>query len=162
MPVRIVHRQRFSADHSAGPGPALRVLVTRNRREEQLGMPLPGGQVQLFTDAGGRPILLGEGSIGDRAVGEDVEIEIGEGPGVMGRTEQVDDDGDDDRRDYVLTVTNDQSAPIDYEAEFFVDEGERFAPRARLGTRNGRPLWTVTVPANGTATLSYRVTERRS
>jgi hypothetical protein len=159
--IRMVYRQRFSVDGGAGPSPAGRVLVTRNRREEQLGVPLPGGQVQLFTNAGGRPILLGEGVMRDLAVGEDVEIELGAGTGVIAATEQVDDDDDDDRRDYVLTVTNDLAAPVQYEAEFLVDEDERFAPRTRLGARNGRPLWRVTVPANGTATLRYRVTERR-
>ena len=49
--------------------------------------------------------------------------------------------------------------PVRYEAEFDVDEDETFRPRARLGRRDGRPLWAVTVPANGTATLRYRVVE---
>ena len=46
-----------------------------------------------------------------------------------------------------------------FEAEFGTSEGEVFepSPRSRLRRRNGRPLWSVTVPANGTATLRYRL-----
>jgi hypothetical protein len=161
VPVRIAYRQMFFAGEGHAPAPANRFLLARNRPEEGLGMPLPGGRVQLFTNAGGRPILIGEGVVDDRAVGEDVEIEVGAGPAVIGRSELTDRSGR--RRDFLLTVTNDQSAPIRYEAEFYLGDGERFEPRGiRLGTRNGRPLWTVTVPANGTATLRYRVTELRS
>src|SRR4029079_8060987 len=94
---------------------ATRYLITRNRREEGLGMPLPAGSVQLFAQLGGRPILLGEGSLTDRAVGEDVEIAVGEAPGVRGRIEIQPDDDKSERR--LLTVNNAQSVPIVYKAE---------------------------------------------
>ena len=104
----------------------------------------------------GRPILVGEGSIRDRAVGEDVEIEIGEATGVTGRSTRT-TESDATGEDHVLTVTNDQAAPVRYEAEFEVDAGRPLPPpRAALRSRNGRPLWAVTVPANGSATLRYR------
>ena len=46
-------------------------------------MPLPAGTIQLFDAAAdGRPILIGEGAIRDRAVDEDVEIEMGEATGL--------------------------------------------------------------------------------
>jgi hypothetical protein len=59
----------------------------------------------------------------------------------------------------VLTVTNDRPTPIRFEAEFNVDEEVRFEPGRRLPRRDGRPLWAVRVPANGTATLRYRIVE---
>ena len=46
---------------------------------------------------------------------------------------------------------------VRYEAEFDVDEDSRFIPRERLARRDGRPLWAVTVPANGAANLRYRL-----
>ena len=156
--VELVYRQRLYPDNDDDePENADRFLVTRNRTQEGLGVPLPAGGVQLFADAGGRPILIGEGTIPDRAVGEDVEIKVGEAPGVTGRIEEVDEG--DDWEDFALTVTNDQAAPVRYEAEFDVDEDETFRPRGRVGRRDGRPLWTVTVPANGTATLRYRLVD---
>jgi hypothetical protein len=153
--VQLVYRSRLYAGSDGNEGAPKRLLVTRNRTDEGLGIPLPAGTIQLFdATAGGRPILIGEGSIPDRAVNEDVEIELGEATGLIA----VDEETRSGRHweDHVLTVTNDQAVPVRYEAEFQVDEGDRFRPRERLGRRNGRPLWAVTVPANGSATLRYR------
>jgi hypothetical protein len=154
--VSIVYRQHRDPDDTGEPEPAERFLITRNRREEGLGLPLPAGGVQLFTERQGRPILLGEGSLGDRAIGEDVEIDVGEAAGVRAAIDYDDESDEDDR--YVLTATNDQAAPVRYEMEFLPDEGDEVRARgARLGRRNGRPLWVVTIPANGRATLRYRL-----
>ena len=154
--ISTVYRQHLEPDDTDDPAPAQRVLVTRNRREDGLGLPLPAGGVQLFTERQGRPILLGEGSMRDRALGEDVEIEVGEAPGVRGAIQEDETTGKDD--DFILIVTNDQAAPVRYEMEFVPDEGDEVRARgARLGRRNGHPLWAVTVPANGSARLRYRL-----
>jgi hypothetical protein len=153
--VQLVYRSRLEAGFDGTQDAPKRLLVTRNRTAEGLGMPLPAGTIQLFdATAGGRPILIGEASIPDRAIDEDVEIEMGEATGLT----IVDEETETGRRwdDHVLTVTNDQAVAVRYEAEFEVDEGDRFRPRERLSSRNGRPLWAVTVPANGSATLRYR------
>jgi hypothetical protein len=157
--VRTVYRQRLSAEVEGDIGSPTRFLITRNRRAEGLGMPLPAGGVQLFAQGAGRPILLGEGSLADRAVGEDVEISLGDAEGIFGRIEAP-ADGDKSEQ-YRLTVTNDHAAPIAYEAEIEVDEEEEaLVARGHIERRNGRPLWRVTIPANGSATLRYRVVER--
>ena len=158
--VETVYRRRFDiSDDGQDWAPATRTLVTRNRHEEGLGLPLPAGAVVLFGGPRERPILMGEGSIRDRAIGEDVEIAVGEATGVLTRVEESEERGDD-WEDFVLTVTNDQPEPVRFEAEFTVEEDSIFTPRTRLGTRDGMPLWRVTVPANGRAILRYRVTER--
>jgi hypothetical protein len=156
--VAMVYRRRLDPGYTDEPLPARRLLITRNRTAEGLGLPLPAGGVQLFASGGGRPILIGEGSIDDHSVGEDVEIEIGEATGVTTRIDAAEEEGDD-WRDYVLTVTNDQAVPARFEAELEVDEDHRLRLRSRLPRRDGRPLWAVTVPANGSATLRYRLTE---
>jgi hypothetical protein len=159
--VRIdtVYRRRISPREEFEAEPASRVLVTRNRREEGLGLPLPAGAVVLFDGPRERPILAGQGSIRDRAIGEDVEIMVGEATGVLVAL-AFDDETDEEGENYILTVSNDRAAPVRFEAEFEVDEEEAVIPRRRLRSRNGMPLWTVTVPANGTASLRYRVDDR--
>lgn len=151
--VGVVYRQRLpaGADYESL---ATRTIVTRNRTAEGLGVPLPAGGLVLFADRGGRPMLIGEGSISDNAVGEDVEIELGEAPGVRVVQRLLDDRKGDKRVE--LEVTNDSPAPIRYEAEFMAD-GVRLKADRKLGKRDGRPLWAVTIPANGSATLRYRV-----
>lgn len=148
--VATVHRQRIDPRDDGFDEPATRTLVTRNRTAEGLGLPLPSGGVALFASHGGRPILLGEGNIDDLAIGEDVEIGFGAAPGVRGRLIEVSEDR------YELTVTNDGPAPVLYEAEF-EDDGAKLKAESRLGKRDGRSLWAVTVPANGSRTLRYRI-----
>jgi hypothetical protein len=156
--IRTVYRSRIEPNRESDePEEATRLLLTRNRTEEGLGLPLPGGGVQLFTEGAGRPILLGEGSVEDRAVGEDVEIGVGQAPGVTTQVTEARHSGR--RHDYLLTVANDGSESVPFEAEFNLNDEIRFQPRVRLATARGRPMWAVTVPANGTATLRYRVIE---
>jgi hypothetical protein len=153
--VQLVYRSRLSAGSDGRQDAPKRLLVTRNRTAEGLGIPLPAGTIQLFeATADGRSFLIGEDSIPDRAVNEDVEIEMGEAAGLNVADEET--AFGRHWEEHVLTVSNDQAVPVRYEAEFEVDEGDRFRPRERLASRNGRPLWAVTVPANGSVTLRYR------
>ena len=156
--IRTIYRSGLRVGDGGEVGVG-RVLVTRNRAAEGLGLPLPAGRVVLFAAGRERPLLLGEGFVRDRAVGEDVEIELEDAPGIVARVVAADDDDRRDWRSYVLTVSNDRPYPVVYEAELIVRDGQRLRPERRLDRRNGRPLWSVTLPANGEATLRYRVYE---
>jgi hypothetical protein len=151
--IRSIYRQRFSLDEQDPTG-AIRVITTKNGTAQGLGLPLPAGRVVLFAAGYERPVLIGEGSIGDSAVGEDVEIEIGEASGVITRQRQLREDEKTDTADWEIAVTNDQPNAITFEAEFG-DASIRVTSKARLSTRDGRRLWTTRVPANGEARLRY-------
>jgi len=150
--VGIVYRQRLHLTSVNLSGPAQRVLVTRNRTADGLGLPLPAGRLALFSEGASRPILIGQGTIRDRAVGEDVEVEIGPAPGVRG--EQTILARHADRYEYEIAVTNDRDEPIRFEAEIDA-RGLVFRSPSRLGRRDGMPLWAVTVPANTRLSLRY-------
>jgi hypothetical protein len=156
VPVEIVHR-RYVDPGQDDAQVAHIFLLTRNRTEAQLGVALPAGRVQLFRDAGGRSLLIGEGEVRDHAVGEEVEIDVGEAPGVVSQVTRL---RGGRRRDYLLTVTNDQSYPVRFEAAFRILPANIRARTVELGRRNGLPAWTVTVPPNGSATLRYRLQRR--
>ncbi len=154
----LVYRQRLFPAESAVPSAVPMVLVTRNRSEEGLGVPLPAGSVALFAQSAGRPLLLGESELADRAVGEDVEVWFGAAAGV---TTQVSLVGTQDRRrDFLLTVASDRPAPIRFEAEFPA-VGDDFRPELTLPRRDGFPFWATVVPANGTATLRFSISSAR-
>jgi hypothetical protein len=130
--------------------PLERVLVTRNRQSEGLGLPLPAGKVALFGRREGHRILIGEGRIDDHTIGEKVEIPIATATGV--RAVQV-PYASEDGGGYRLTLTNDFSRPQLVEIEL------PLGARARAGAlvkREGWMLWRVTVPANGTSELRWR------
>lgn len=153
--VNLVHRDRFypgSDDAEESQGVPL-FLVTRNREAEGLGLPLPAGRVALFARGPDRPVLLGEGTLYDRAVGEDVEIEFTASEGVRSQTRLVRESKG--WREYELTVTNDRRFPVRYEAEF--QRNPAFRPSRRLFERDGMHIWAVTVPANGRSVLRYRI-----
>ena len=153
--VAFVYRQNFSAGDRFENDPASRYMVTRNRAAEGLGLPLPAGGLVLFEQRDGRPILIGEGALGDRAIGDDVEIRLNAASGVRSSLRQI-ARFSDSSGEFELVVTNDRAQPVRYEASLQID-GVRFVPRGTLARRDGRPLWAVTIPANGQATLNYRL-----
>lgn len=156
VPVAVVYVSDASDGSVEAPKLTLRA---RNRTTEGLGLALPAGQVTVFQPTGSRDILVGESDTDDKAVGEDVEFKLAATPNVQTR---LDDQPDGKtRRRYVLTVTNANPWPIAYEAKFWPDPNTRFsADGARLLNRDGRRVWATTVPANGAATLRYRVSRR--
>ncbi len=152
--IRTVYRQRFYPAGQRLEGQPSRIFVSRNRREDGLGLPLPAGRLRLFDRSDGRQLLVGEAVVRDFAVNEDVEIDFGLVPGIVSvQTPVV---RGDDRSEFEVVVTNDRSQPIAYELEIAVQPSQ-VQSETRLGRRNGMALWTVTVPANGSATLRYRI-----
>jgi len=143
--------------HEHRSKPAYRILQMHNRAADGLGLALPGGHLALFAQAGGRPILLGEGYVDDYAVGDEVEIEAGQSPAVRTETVLISEDYRARSREVSITVTNGLSHPVRYEAEIGAD-GDVITPAGgvRLGRRGRNPLWTVTLPGHGRATLRYR------
>ena len=147
-----INLPRYSGRESM---PARRVYTSRNRIAEGLGVPLPAGRVALFGRSEGQRILVGEGSLDDRAVGEDVEIEAGAATGVLATAVKGGAGGGPE--DHLLTVTNDRAEAVTFEAEFGGEPvGAGADAGAAFGRRNGRLLWRVTVPANGRVALRYR------
>jgi len=126
------------------------VLMTHNRASEGLGVALPAGKVALFGRRGDRRILLGAGRIDDHAVGEKVEIPVATATGVRARQIHVD-------REYgifELTLTNDLSRPQVVEVELPLEANVTVG---KVIKRDGWVLWRVSVPANGTSKLVYRL-----
>lgn len=155
VPVAIVYASDVDEDEVDGP---IMMIRAKNRREAGLGLPLPAGRAAVFQAVGGRPILVGESSTDDKAIGEDVEFKLGESPSVTADSNQLSRKGRSAR--YRLTVTNANPWPIAYEAKFAPTDG-RMTASATLGKRDGKALWAVSVPANGTATLDYTIRQNR-
>lgn len=152
VPVDIIYRAEIWSDEANDVRIALRA---QNRKEKGLGIPLPAGRVAVFEPLGDRKLLVGEASLDDKAVNEEVQIDIADATQVTAEVSSAEEGGD--WEDQVLTVTNANPHPIRFEGEFQRDDDIRITRlSARLGRRNGREIWSVEVPANGTATLRYR------
>lgn len=127
-------------------------LRMKNNKNGGLGVPLPSGGIALFEEVAGQKLLAGRTSLRDHAVDEEVEFRLDESPLV--RMEQV----QDDKGNVTLTVTNANPFPVQTEIGIGADsDGDIRSPSTRLKRKDGQQSWFATIPANGTATLRYKV-----
>jgi hypothetical protein len=149
----IVYFGSIDAD-SPDSGSIEKGLRFRNRKPDGLGVPLPAGRVTVFEPLADTVALSGVGSTDDKAVDEDVDIRLGNAEGVVQTGT-----GGRDSRGYSVTISNAHPWPVRFEGSLYYDEASyRLGkPSARLDRKNGRPLWAVRVPANGSVTLRYRL-----
>jgi len=153
----IVYSNRLWAGEDAPDDPAI-LLRTKNTREKGLGRALPAGKVTVFEPQGGVSLLSGEGTLQDTAIGQEVEIELGEATQVSVEAEEIESDSQGRWVMRRFTVSNANPWPIAYEAKFQFGAEQRIERvSGKVDIRDGRMTWKVTVPANGTAQLRYRV-----
>ncbi len=133
----------------------------KNSKANGLGEPLPAGKVALFQRGDDQRFLVGEASIADKANDEDVDLIFGSASNV---TVEIGDGADDGKNweSKRLTVSNANPTPVNFEAEFpLADEDTAFGKfSSKMLARPGKLVWTVTVPANGAASLDWRETEK--
>lgn len=150
--VDIVWRTEVT-DQEAGPLQSLMTLRTRNRRDRGLGLPLPAGGVTLFREYQGRPVLIGDASIEDRAVEEKVEMDFPAPPSLNASLEILERGGN--AVAWRLVVRNAADHPLSYEG-LLPEPAEgayRFSRRVRR--EDGRWIWRTRIPANGTASIEW-------
>lgn len=179
IPVSFVYGADLAANQPAASAPASLLLRTMNTAANHLGLPLPSGHIAVFAERGGEKLLQHESAMRDLAAAEEVEINLGESPAVevTARKEQTRIDpararllplvpgvpalrsvavDDVDR----VEVSNGRSTEIHFELRLRLPEGGRVVRADHpLGTKNGRPIFRLTIPAGETATLRYQ-TER--
>ncbi|MBJ7440759.1 MAG: hypothetical protein JHD35_17270 [Sphingopyxis sp.] len=144
-------------DFDRPDGPVLRI---DNKRGGPLAEPLPGGQVALFQRRVGEPMLVAETRVKDKAVGELVDFQL-EG------AEDIDVDADQEELDsgegwtrYRLTIENESESAEPVEVSFANDHYHAIDTISRATKlRDGKRIWSATVPAKGTRAIDYRVRE---
>lgn len=154
VPVRIVYISDFYSDQASTPRIELRAV---NRADTGLGLPLPAGRVALFERQGARELLIGEAATEDKAIGEDVEIKFQEASKVTLELRNV--KNEPRGRQFEAVVRNANPFAVRFEGDFEIGDMRVRKTSARLGKKNGRSLWAVTVPANGSATLRYTLSD---
>ncbi|RYD98980.1 MAG: hypothetical protein EOP61_14990 [Sphingomonadales bacterium] len=154
VPVEVIHR----ADLGDEAGDVRLLLRAQNKKEKGLGLPLPAGPVAVFEPRDGQRLLIGEGSVADKAIGEEVDIEIADATQVTAEVEAGDKGGN--WQAYVATVSNANPHPVRFEGRFPASPWQKVDKvSTRLKRKNGRDLWVVEIPANSTVTLRYRITD---
>jgi len=140
------------------------VLKLRNETRAGLGVALPGGSVAVMQpDGAGGVLLAGQDRFEDKGVGLPVRLHFGQSPDVQVQTRLVKSESSrrgavtTQRSEIETTVTNARSEAVTVElvANAAMQRGFRIrsqSVRSRVDD-TGYPVWTLTVPANGAATL---------
>lgn len=159
VPFQTIYRLRTCLDCEPKNESTEIVLRMENKESGKLGVPLPSGQVAVFESTLGEELLAGEGAMRDHAVGETVNLVIGESSQVLVTADNYYAPGKKGG-DYRLTVTNANPFAASIELGFEVEDMKGLDSRLRkLPRKDGLPTWIVTVPANGSRTIEYRVKE---
>ncbi|HEY2678433.1 MAG TPA: hypothetical protein VGI65_15775 [Steroidobacteraceae bacterium] len=174
VPVSAVYQADLDVE-ADGSVPALRLLRTKNTASNHLGLPLPSGSIAVLGSREGTRLLEHESGIRDTAVDEEVEIGMGASldvqvsatrektgvdsahaetlllvPGVALRSVKV----QDTER---VEISNAKASDIDFELMLRLPDGGRVVRASRTpGTKNGRPIFRLKVPAHQTAMLRYQ------
>lgn len=134
--------------------PATIMLRMKNDATEGLGVPLPAGTTTLYQAEKDRRLLLGLGNIRDTAKGERVRLAAGVSNQIVATQKAV-----DKQRRISVSNANPFAAVVEV-AIGSAGEKEYRDISTRLERIDGIQTWRVTVPANGSAELSYTVPDR--
>jgi hypothetical protein len=150
IPVSYVYGADLPAGELSAPVPASRKLRTMNTKADHLGLPLPSGRVAVFVMRGSEKLLQRESGLRDLAIGEEVEIDLGPSPDV--EVTMMKENGT-----ITASISNARAAAIRFELRLQLPDGDRIVHANRVpGTKNGRPIFRLSIPANETVTLRYQ------
>jgi hypothetical protein len=157
IPIVTVYGAELSSANPAGPQPASWLVRTKNNGANHLGLPLPSGHAAVFLQHGGERLLAHESDVRDLALDEEVEIGMGDAPDVQ-VTATKDGDSHRDASSYRVDIANARSESIQFELTLNFNDNPvqvRNADRP-VGTKNGHPIFRLSVAANSTATIRYQ------
>jgi hypothetical protein len=139
-------------DYGPESQPMTLMLRGENRIEKGLGLPMPQGQVMIFENSSYGPLLAGEATLKDRAIGEEVEMAVGPSSDVRMQVTKLSETKD--RQRWKVEITNARNSPVNVEVEIPYELRGRPKYIARI---DGVPTWQATVAGNGEVILYYEV-----
>ncbi len=132
--------------------PMALMLRSENRTEKGLGLPMPQGQMMIFEDSKYGPLLTGQTTLGDRAVGDEVEIRVGTSSDVRMAVTRIAEKSN--RQRWKVAVTNARNSPVNIEVEIPYQLIGNIKGIVKI---DGVPTWKTSVAGNGDAVLFYEV-----
>ncbi len=154
---QLVYRAQVT---SGAPDEPRMLFRFRNRKQDGAGDPLPAGKAVLYQDASRGRMYVGEASLPDKALDEEVELVFGEASNVtVQTTDEREDKGGG--TNYAVTIRNANPFPIHFEVDFPRDGDRMFtAISGTLVDKPAKRVWTATISGNNSLKLTYRATDR--
>ena len=132
--------------------PMTLMLRGENKVDKGLGLPMPQGQVMIFENSSYGPLLAGQSSLNDRAIGEEVEMAVGQSSDVRMQVTKL--SAKDQHQRWKVEITNARAAPVNVEVAIPYELRGKSKVIAKV---DGVPTWKTTVTGNGDAVLFYEV-----
>jgi hypothetical protein len=176
VPVSRVYGADLASEEDSAQAPAHVLLRTMNTAANHLGLPLPSGQVAVFAAQGDAELLLHESGMRDLAVDEEVELDLGDSSDVQVSAVKEKSSVDSSRGPPLpqvpgipaphtadvsdvnrVSISNALATDIQFELRLRLPEGGRVVRADHpVAAKNGRPIFRLTIPANGSVTLRYQ------
>jgi hypothetical protein len=174
IPVTTVYGADLGVEQSEIPFPATRLLRTKNTAANNVGLPLPSGSIAVYRGQGNDRQLLSESTFRDLAVGQEVEIGLGQSadvqvsevseisrvdsehatvvplvPGVLNlRSVRV----SDVKR---VQISNAGGSAVPFELRLPA-EGRLVRADHPVASKDGRPIFRLTIPPQGRVTVRFQ------
>lgn len=154
------------ADFGDALSPAQMVFETVNDEEHGLGVAMPMGGFTMFEPTIAGELLVNEQSLRDHAVGQDVEIGLGNSSAVFSECAQDGDLDPDAKRSWIpmrakLSNANEHAVTVRL-AIGQAGEWEIRTGRNKPRLKNGEQTVELTVPANDTRDFRWRLRRPKS
>ncbi len=138
------------------------VLAMKNEKKDGLGVALPMGGMTLFEPGPAGTQLIGELAIRDYAVGQDVELDLGESTMVFSECAAVgrEEDEDEPRRWTKMRaeVSNANSNPVTARIVLGrAGDWDTRSSRRKVRIKDGRIIMDVTVPPNSRQSFNWKM-----
>lgn len=140
------------ADYEEFSDPIYYILRAKNNKDKGLGVPLPSGRFTVFEASGFGPLLIGEGTLGDSAIDNKVELAMSEVADVRLSVQNIKSDKRHKLYKAVITNALDHSVQVEVAIPYQLSKKYK-----NIRQVDGIPTWFATVPANGESKLSYSI-----
>jgi hypothetical protein len=131
-----------------------------NSERKGLGKPLPAGRLVYYQDGPDGTMVMGEGTLPNKAVDEEIELEINTSEEVTLSHRVAARDTVRKWDDHVVTVKNANPFAIRIELEFPTGSHLRFSKlTAKTIRKPGKQVMRLTIPGNSEQEVRYRTTE---
>lgn len=148
-------------DDTSGPVAAEIELITRNDQEHGLGIALPMGGITIFEPSSAGDLLIGEENLRDYAVGQDVEIYLGESTEVFFACKRLTgSQPDESPRKWAKmqsTVTNANPVPVTIRLDMGGTADWEVRPTRGQKIKDGQHVLEMTIPANASRVLKWQL-----
>jgi hypothetical protein len=164
----VVEGHQFYYHNAQHPGAPIKDVVQvfyqfKNEERSGLGMPMPAGVVRVYqSDSSGGTQFVGEDRIDHTPKDETLNLKIGNAFDVVSERKQIDFEkiaGGTYEVEYEIAVRNHKSVPVTVEVNEPLGGTWRMLRSSHESTKTAAwaAQFQVPVPANGSATLNYRV-----